>query len=191
MRLAGLGHAAALGHHRQGRAQDLAAVAVRHDLTFGVTGATPRLTRVLGLSPVRLLIIVVVALIVLGPDKLPQVAKQAGSLWHSLRSLQQRVEDEIREVAPDLPRSSDLVRYARSPVSLLNQLADKAKAEADTASADDAEAESASPSRSRWTTSHLRCRTPSGPRSPGATPPSTDGGLRRPRRRAAPEPRTR
>jgi sec-independent protein translocase protein TatB len=84
---------------------------------------------VLGLSPVRLLIIVVVALIVLGPDKLPQVARQAGSLWHSLRSLQQRVEDEIREVAPDLPRSSDLVRYARSPVSLLNQLADKAKAE--------------------------------------------------------------
>jgi sec-independent protein translocase protein TatB len=85
---------------------------------------------VLGLSPVRLLIIVVVALIVLGPDKLPQVARQAGSLWHTLRSLQQRVEDEIREVAPDLPRSSDLVRYARSPVSLLNQLADKAKAEA-------------------------------------------------------------
>jgi len=83
----------------------------------------------LGLSPVRLLIIVVVALIVLGPDKLPQVAKQAGALWHTLRSLQQRVEDEIREVAPDLPRSSDLVRYARSPVTLLNQLADKAKAE--------------------------------------------------------------
>ncbi|HEV3212620.1 MAG TPA: twin-arginine translocase TatA/TatE family subunit [Acidimicrobiales bacterium] len=83
----------------------------------------------LGLSPVRLLIIVIVALLVLGPDKLPQVAKQAGALWHSLRTLQQRVEDEIREVAPDLPRSSDLARYARSPVTLLNQLADKAKAE--------------------------------------------------------------
>jgi sec-independent protein translocase protein TatB len=91
---------------------------------------------VLGLSPVRILIVVVVALIVLGPDKLPQVAKQAGSLWHSLRSPQQRVEDEIREVAPDLPRSSDLVRYARSPVSLLNQLADKAKADSTDASAD-------------------------------------------------------
>jgi sec-independent protein translocase protein TatB len=85
---------------------------------------------VLGLSPFRLLIVAVVALIVLGPDKLPQVAKQAGVFWHSLRSLSQRVEDEIREVAPDLPRSSDLVRYARSPVSLLNQLADKAKADA-------------------------------------------------------------
>lgn len=90
----------------------------------------------LGLSPVRILIVVVVALIVLGPDKLPQVAKQAGALWHSLRSLQQRVEDEIREVAPDLPRSSDLVRYARSPVSLLNQLADKAKADSIDSSAD-------------------------------------------------------
>jgi sec-independent protein translocase protein TatB len=96
---------------------------------------------VLGLSPVRLLIIVVVALIVLGPDKLPQVARQAGSLWHTLRSLQQRVEDEIREVAPDLPRSSDLVRYARSPVALLNQLADKAKADAVSDPAGDASAD--------------------------------------------------
>ena len=71
----------------------------------------------------------VVALIVLGPDKLPQVAKQAGAMWHTLRNLQQRVEDEIRQVAPDLPRSSDIVRYARSPVALLDQLADKAKGE--------------------------------------------------------------
>ena len=33
------GTAAALRHHRQGRAQDLAAVAVRHDLTVDLTGA--------------------------------------------------------------------------------------------------------------------------------------------------------
>jgi sec-independent protein translocase protein TatB len=90
----------------------------------------------LGLSPIRLLIVAVVALIVLGPDKLPQVARQAGSLWHSLRTLQQRVETELREVAPDLPRSSDLVRFARSPVALLNELADKASASEDGAAAD-------------------------------------------------------
>jgi sec-independent protein translocase protein TatB len=89
----------------------------------------------LGLSPIRLLIIAVVGLLLLGPDKLPQVARQAGALWHTLRTLSQRVEDEIREVAPDLPRSADLARYARSPVSLLNQLADRAKAEADAAAA--------------------------------------------------------
>jgi len=84
---------------------------------------------VLGLSPVRLLIVAVVGLIVLGPDKLPQFARQAGSLWHSLRNLQQKVEDEIHQAVPDLPRSADLVRYARSPVSLLNQLADKVQAD--------------------------------------------------------------
>jgi sec-independent protein translocase protein TatB len=83
---------------------------------------------VLGLSPVRLFIVAIVGLILLGPDKLPQVARQAGSLWHTLRTLQQRVEDEIHEAVPDLPRSADLVRYARSPVSLLNQLADRASA---------------------------------------------------------------
>lgn len=83
----------------------------------------------LGLSPIRLLIIVVVALIVLGPDKLPQFARQAGAAWKTLRSLQERVEGEIREVVPDLPRSADIARYARSPISLLNQLADRAGAE--------------------------------------------------------------
>ncbi len=82
----------------------------------------------LGLSPIRLVIVAIVGLILLGPDKLPQVAKQAGSLWHSLRTLQQRVEEEIHEAVPDLPRSSDLMKFARSPVSLLNQLADKAQA---------------------------------------------------------------
>jgi sec-independent protein translocase protein TatB len=83
----------------------------------------------LGLSPVRLLIILVVALVVLGPDKLPQYARQAGTAWKSLKGIQQRVEDELREAVPDLPRTSDLARYARSPISLLNQLADRVTAE--------------------------------------------------------------
>jgi sec-independent protein translocase protein TatB len=81
---------------------------------------------VLGLSPVRLLIIAVVALILLGPDKLPQLAKQAGAAWKTIRNLSDRIETELREAVPDLPRTADIARYARSPVSLLNQLADKA-----------------------------------------------------------------
>lgn len=83
----------------------------------------------LGLSPIRLLIIVVVALVVLGPAKLPEYARQAGQAWKTLRGLQQRVEDELREAVPDLPRTSDIARYARSPISLLNQLADRATAD--------------------------------------------------------------
>jgi sec-independent protein translocase protein TatB len=91
---------------------------------------------VLDLSPVKILIIVVIGLIVLGPDKLPQFAKQAGAAWKTLRSLQERVESELRETVPDLPRSADIARYARSPISLLNQLADRATAEeADAAAA--------------------------------------------------------
>ena len=37
------------------------------------------------LSPAKLLVILVVALVVLGPDKLPKVAKQIGSLWSDFR----------------------------------------------------------------------------------------------------------
>jgi sec-independent protein translocase protein TatB len=95
---------------------------------------------VLGLSPVRLLIIVVVALVVLGPDKLPQYARQAGTAWKTLRGLQQRVEDELRQAVPDLPRTSDIARYARSPISLLNQLADRVTAEEHAATTADAAA---------------------------------------------------
>jgi Sec-independent protein translocase protein TatA len=84
---------------------------------------------VLGLSPVRLLIIALVALIVLGPKELPKYARQAGAAWKTLRGLQEKVESELREAVPDLPRTADIARYARSPISLLNQLADRATAE--------------------------------------------------------------
>lgn len=80
----------------------------------------------LGLSPIRLLIIAVVGLILVGPDKLPGLARQAGAAWKALRSLQERVEDELRQTVPDLPRTSDIARYARSPVTLLNKLAEHA-----------------------------------------------------------------
>ncbi len=78
----------------------------------------------LSLSPVKLLIVAVVAMILLGPDKLPQVARQFGTGWRALRQLQQRVETELRESLPDLPPTSEIARMARSPLSLLNQLAD-------------------------------------------------------------------
>lgn len=77
------------------------------------------------LSPIKLLIIVVVALVVLGPDKLPEFARQAGRLWQGLRVWRDRVESEVREVVPDLPSSAEVARLVRSPVNLLNTLADR------------------------------------------------------------------
>ncbi len=70
-----------------------------------------------------------VALILLGPNKLPEYARQAGAAWRALRRLHEKVEGELRQAVPDLPRTSELARYARSPVSLLNRLADRAEAD--------------------------------------------------------------
>ncbi len=90
------------------------------------------------LSPFKILVIVAVALVLLGPDKLPEVARKLGSSWRALRQLQQRVEREVREVIPDLPTTGDLARMARSPVSLLNELAHRADPGGDTPAAADA-----------------------------------------------------
>lgn len=72
------------------------------------------------------MIIIAVILVVLGPDKLPQAARQIGNGWRSLKQFQQRVESEVRDAIPTLPSSGDLARVVRSPVNLLNELADRA-----------------------------------------------------------------
>ena len=72
--------------------------------------------------------IVVVVLLLLGPDKLPEVAHKLGSSWRALKRIQERVESEVREAIPDLPSTGDLARMARSPVNMLNQLASRVDA---------------------------------------------------------------
>jgi Sec-independent protein translocase protein TatA len=80
---------------------------------------------VFNLSPFKLMMIVAVILIFLGPDKLPQAARQIGEGWRSLKKFQQRVETEVREAIPSLPSSGDLARVVRSPVNLLNEIASR------------------------------------------------------------------
>ncbi len=77
----------------------------------------------LSLSPAKLLIVAIVALVLVGPDKLPQVARQLGAFWRAFRSFSQKVESEVRASVPDLPSSGDIARYARSPITLLDNLA--------------------------------------------------------------------
>ncbi len=74
------------------------------------------------LDPAKLLIIAVVAVILLGPDKLPQVARQVGGAWRSFNEFRHRMETEVRGSIPDLPSSTDIARLARSPSALLNHL---------------------------------------------------------------------
>jgi sec-independent protein translocase protein TatB len=76
----------------------------------------------LNLDPAKLLIIAVVAIILLGPDKLPQVARQVGGAWRSFNEFRHRMESEVRNSIPDLPPSHEIARLARSPSALLNHL---------------------------------------------------------------------
>lgn len=91
-------------------------------------------------SPLKLLLVVVVSAILLGPDKLPQVARHVGHAWLSFKKLQTKVERDIRNAIPDLPDTGELARLARSPVSLLNELAQRHPRDGDNADPDDAPA---------------------------------------------------
>jgi sec-independent protein translocase protein TatB len=76
----------------------------------------------LNLDPAKLLVIAVVAIILLGPDRLPQVARQVGAAWRSFNEFRHRMETEVRSSMPDLPPTSEIARLARSPSALLNHL---------------------------------------------------------------------
>ena len=74
------------------------------------------------LDPSKLLIIAVVAVILLGPDRLPQVARQIGGAWRSFNDYRHRMESQVRSSMPDLPSTSEIARLARSPSALLDHL---------------------------------------------------------------------
>jgi TatA/E family protein of Tat protein translocase len=80
------------------------------------------------LSPIKIMVIITVVLVLLGPDKIPDVAHRLGKLWRGFKRMQERIESEVRESLPDLPSTGDLARIARNPVNLLNTLADRADA---------------------------------------------------------------
>lgn len=76
------------------------------------------------ISPAKLLVVFVVVMIVVGPDRLPNVARQMGAALQALRNFHAKVESEVRETIPSLPSSQQLARYTRSPTALLNTLLD-------------------------------------------------------------------
>lgn len=78
------------------------------------------------LSPLKIMIVVTVVLVFLGPDKLPEVARKLGATWKTIKQFREKVESEVREAIPQLPNSGDISRLVRSPIDLLNQLADRA-----------------------------------------------------------------
>jgi sec-independent protein translocase protein TatB len=63
---------------------------------------------VVDLSPAKILVVLVVALVVLGPDKLPRVARQAGRLVNDFRRFRDGLNSEVREAFGDPSTLSNL-----------------------------------------------------------------------------------
>ncbi len=76
------------------------------------------------LSPEKLLVVFVVIMVVIGPEKLPQVAKQMGKAMESLRTFHAKLDSEVREVVPNLPSTRQIARMRKSPASFITSLLD-------------------------------------------------------------------
>lgn len=55
-----------------------------------------------GLDPAKLLVILVLALVLLGPERLPKAARQIGSFWRDVNRYRERLEQEVRDALPDI-----------------------------------------------------------------------------------------
>lgn len=77
----------------------------------------------LTLDPVKLLIIAVVALLVLGPDKLPGAARKVSALLRDLRRLRASLHDQVHEAVGDHPLVGELTE-ARDGLVRLRASAD-------------------------------------------------------------------
>ncbi|HUZ20032.1 MAG TPA: twin-arginine translocase TatA/TatE family subunit [Acidimicrobiales bacterium] len=68
------------------------------------------------LDPAKLFVILVVALIVLGPERLPRAARQLGAAWRELTRIREQVADEVRQAIPDV----DLPHIPKNPTSAIS-----------------------------------------------------------------------
>jgi len=74
------------------------------------------------LDPMKLMVISVVAIMVLGPEHLPTMARKLSTLRTQLSLVNKRLEAEARALVPDLPDVGSLTSVLRSPSALLDHL---------------------------------------------------------------------
>ena len=97
----------------------------------------------------EMLVVALVALIVLGPEKLPQVARQVGEWAAKLKALTQNLQTEMRDVLDDpaMAPLRDLGEFAAQPRKKIAELAlsaeSEARAEAEARARAEAEAKAA------------------------------------------------
>jgi sec-independent protein translocase protein TatA len=66
------------------------------------------------LGPAEILVVLVIALLVFGPDKMPDIAKQVGKGFREFRRVQQHLKSELRDVVSefDSPSSATVEQQA-------------------------------------------------------------------------------
>jgi sec-independent protein translocase protein TatB len=80
----------------------------------------------------EILLIVLAALVILGPDRLPEAGRSIGRAIHKVRSMSSGVESQVRDVIDDPAMQSirELGEFAARPRQKLAQYALEAEAEA-------------------------------------------------------------
>lgn len=79
----------------------------------------------------EMVIIALVALLVLGPDRLPEMARGAGRMLHKLRTMTEGMQSEVRDVMadPSMQPLKELGELAARPRQKLTEYALEAEAE--------------------------------------------------------------
>jgi sec-independent protein translocase protein TatA len=70
------------------------------------------------LGPAEILVVLVIALLVFGPNKMPDIAKQVGKGFREFRRVQQHLKSELRDVVSefDSPSSTPDVQQQAVPM---------------------------------------------------------------------------
>ncbi len=59
------------------------------------------------LGPAEILVVLVIALLVFGPNKMPEIAKQVGKGFREFRRVQQHLKSELRDVVSEFDSPTD------------------------------------------------------------------------------------
>lgn len=75
-----------------------------------------------GLDPAKLFLLLVIVLVVVGPEKLPGAARQLGGMVRELNKLRQKFDDEVRNMMPDLDLPNIPTSPSKAVTGYLNNL---------------------------------------------------------------------
>ncbi len=70
------------------------------------------------LGPAEILVVLVIALLVFGPNKMPDIARQVGKGFREFRRVQQHLKSELRDVVSEFDAPTDAT-VAQQPAPML------------------------------------------------------------------------